>query len=469
MRALTGKPGAGKSYGALLLILEELERGDKYIVTNMALLLPMLNEYYQRGGRRFIDVYERIRLISREEAGEFWRFRGTFSMRKPPKVLTRGRDIKKLKIGAGAVISDDDLEESYNVVDALSWYVLPGMPGVLYVIDEAHILFDARNFQRTAKELTVYNSQHRKFVDDVIFVTQFLDLLEKRIRGFCEIFIVYKNFAGNKMWNILSMPRRMRELTYSVDPTGAGRAAADTEVWRQLDISKASLYDTMAGVGVQGGRKPEVRKQRGFSIPWWAVLIGIPCLCWGVSAAFDAAANKVATNLKVSVDPHEKRPIPSPYPPPQTPSVSNRPSGAPPAPAPVVVSEPRRVGSVSVDSPPAAVVASLVTADRVLVVLDDGRILRAPQIAVIDSDKVVTRDGAVHWMQRAKRGSVVQANSAQRPATVPPERAFKAPTQTPAIVPAQSAGGRGLLGPIDEQRKPAERRSIASGGGHAAR
>jgi len=145
---------------------------------------------------------------------------------------------------------------------------------VLYGIDEAHVLFDARSWKASSAALTFYNSQHAKLRDDVIFVTQFLKLLEVRVRGFAEQFHVYRNFFGVKAFSILRMPRRIRELQYSVEP-GPGAGAPDQEKWRTLDLKKAACYDTMAGVAVVGGRKPDERKGKGFGVPWWVPLVAL--------------------------------------------------------------------------------------------------------------------------------------------------------------------------------------------------
>jgi hypothetical protein len=153
-------------------------------------------------------------------------------------------------------------------------------PPVCYIIDEAHVLFDARSWQNTSAALTFYNSQHRKLGDDVLFVTQFLQLIEKRVRGFVERYHVMRNWIGASVMKVLRMPARIRELVYYVEP--AKGMESDREIWRKLDLEKANCYDTMAGVGIRGGRPPEIRKHKGFALPWWSVFGGIAALAFGV-------------------------------------------------------------------------------------------------------------------------------------------------------------------------------------------
>jgi len=240
----TGKPGAGKTYGAVCRILRALRETDQFVVTNIALNLDLLNQYFQVKGRKFVDVFARVRIITKEECREFWRFRGLYTLLPAPG----GECITRLSVMAGT------------------------SAGVLYVIDEAHILFDSRQWQKSSEALTFYNSQHRKLGDDVVFVTQFLKLLEVRVRGFSEFFHVFRNFAGTSFLTVLKMPRRMRELVYSVEP-GPG-VIPDTESWHALNMEIAALYDTMAGVGVAGGRVADARVGNK-GLPWWSVFLAL--------------------------------------------------------------------------------------------------------------------------------------------------------------------------------------------------
>jgi len=75
----TGKPRAGKSLGLLLDILDELEFGTRFIVTNLSLKLDELNAYFQVRGK-FVDVFYRVRLVTRDECRQFWRYRGTYTI-----------------------------------------------------------------------------------------------------------------------------------------------------------------------------------------------------------------------------------------------------------------------------------------------------------------------------------------------------------------------------------------------------
>jgi len=238
----------------------------------------------------------------------------------------------------------------------------------------------------TAEALTFYNSQHRKLGDDCIFVTQFLKLIEVRVRGFAELFHVFRNFAGANLWTVFQMPKRMRELVYAVEPGGAG-VHPDFEVWRPLDLEKASCYDTTGGVGVSGGRKPEERLARGLALPWWVVFLGIAALglgFWFVPQFFaKAVVNGVSGTASkyVPVVGGDKGTKAAPEP--------VKSSGMTPAanPGPVVPSGPR-----------VFMTGCVVRGSDVLVTLSDGRRLRGRDLKYVTADKAVTLDGTEFWL-----------------------------------------------------------------------
>jgi len=359
----TGKPGAGKSYGACVRALSELEFGERDIVTNVELHLSEINAYFQRKGRKFVDVFSRVRLITREQAAEFWRFRGRFSVLPRPGVE------------AVTVLSD----------------LVGNQPGVLYLIDEAHVLFDARRWAKSAEALTFYNSQHRKLGDDCVFVTQFLKLIEIRVRGFAELFHVFRNFAGSTLWSVLAMPKRMRELVYSVEP-GAPGLSPDYESWHALDREKAACYDTMAGVGVTGGRAAEVRKARGLALPWWSVLAGVGVL--GVAFWFVPRylASKVMAGVNGISDKYGTKVVGVPE------------KGAGEAEVKVVGSRAPKSVEVRIDEKKRSSEATGVwmtgrieRGGEITVSLSDGRFLHKSDLIYLSPSKAVTRDGFTYW------------------------------------------------------------------------
>jgi len=416
MACYTGLPGAGKSYGANLAIMLALERTDKFVATNCAVNLDELNAYYQeetsQRGKPLVDVYKRVRIITTEEAREFWRFRGTFTV-LPDKPVPRKRTNAILNEKGDDRPHSDIRPNTAQVVDIINeWYAGLGIyvPGVLYVIEEAHLLFDARSWQATSETLTFYNSQHRKFRDDAIFVTQFLKMLEVRVKGFCEEFHVFKNFAGRRTMQFLRMPSRMRELTYTMDPNAPG-ATPDHEVWRSLDVRRAKCYNTMRGVGVGGANAPEERKVKGFSVPWWTPLI-LLVLAGIVFVAGSKFIAKKALEFTVR-DPKSLEPKPKQ----ETPS-QRKPHKEDPPPQPVTVTP-------ALPQPTRKMVGSVVGNGTVRVVLDDGTVLRPNDLLRLDTDKAVGIDGTVYWYGRPFQSETKPKptqKTVKQPAKPPPAR-----------------------------------------------
>ena len=72
---ICGKPGGGKSMYATKLIIDELTKGHRPIVTNLALNLARLQEYLDELGVK-VHVIDRVRLLEKEQITEFYRYRG---------------------------------------------------------------------------------------------------------------------------------------------------------------------------------------------------------------------------------------------------------------------------------------------------------------------------------------------------------------------------------------------------------
>lgn len=394
----TGLPGAGKSYAGTLRVVHVLENTAQVVVTNSALNLDELNAYFQERGKS-VDVFSRVRLISVAEAREFWRFRGEFTVLPESRRGPRRFPEEMSKRGASAGASDEDRPNSAEVVDVVNALRRQdGLEsvGVFYLIEEAHLLFDARAWQNTAATLTFYNSQHRKYLDDLVFVTQFLKLIEVRVRGFAENFYVFRNFAGRRAFQLLRMPARMRECKYGVDPSGVG-ASPDFEVWRKLDPRIGRLYNTMAGVGVSGASQAEVRKVSGFSLPWWspiAALVAVGVGFWAVSRVFVNSVGNTFVKDPASVSSAST-------------VKERRPAG------PVVGERAQSLSRPSSDSRPdlagrsdSVALPDLVsfaeTASRSLFFLSNGVVLTERDIRMFDGYQLVTNDGTVLRKRRVR-------------------------------------------------------------------
>lgn len=268
-----GKPGGGKSMLGTRFIVDELLSSDRYICTNSALLLDRLAEYVQNevkldeGERdeersRRLDIAQRVRILSDEEAAQFWLHEG------PNRSALERRKIKQ----GDLVLDVPDFRERQKTT-----------PGVLYVIDECHVYFDARRWQTVSTDARFFLSQHRKLFCDVILITQHPDQVDKGFRLLAQDYTTVRNF-GNETIMGFTWKGMFRWATYQSIPRPGGNVPTSATGTFKLDVKGlASLYDTTAGAGVLG-RQAIKEKRSGGRHPLWLVPICLAALAviwWG--------------------------------------------------------------------------------------------------------------------------------------------------------------------------------------------
>src|ERR1700722_10512622 len=84
IRGITAPIGGGKSFFGTIEICKELESSDRFIMTDIPLILEnppaefggdwTINEYCHKFIKRPINVQARLCIMSPEQAGEFWRY-----------------------------------------------------------------------------------------------------------------------------------------------------------------------------------------------------------------------------------------------------------------------------------------------------------------------------------------------------------------------------------------------------------
>jgi len=244
IRTFIGSPGGGKTYGALKDMRDELLYGHRLCITNMPVHVDRLNAHLQKYDQEAApDLNQRLRIISDDDAKEFYRFRGVAGIH--PKV-DRAQSL------AGNHV---------NYTES----------SCAYYIDEAHIMFDAREWTQTGPELTFYTSQHRKLDDDCVFITQHPDQLEKRVRMLSQEFWIFNNFGMEKFATYFQKPSWFSCEVHRRIPTGLNPIPAQAVYRYKLDKELADCYDTSAGVGIVGRKTHEKKPKESFSIYWLAV------------------------------------------------------------------------------------------------------------------------------------------------------------------------------------------------------
>ncbi|MCX6972256.1 MAG: hypothetical protein NTV93_19185 [Verrucomicrobia bacterium] len=173
-RAISGRPGGGKSLYSVKLLLRELFETERPIVTNLPLRLENIVKYCLAHDRDDIDVYSRIQILPDDDVPEFWRF--------------RGNGVEPLPVCSN---------EQYKKGERPAFdSVLPG--GVCYFIDEVHDFLNSRNWQKTGDGCLYYISKHRHLGDDVFWITQAVKNVDSQFRSVTQDYTYCRNYAKEK-------------------------------------------------------------------------------------------------------------------------------------------------------------------------------------------------------------------------------------------------------------------------------
>lgn len=238
-KAISGRPGGGKSYYAVKLVLRALERTDGPVVTNLPLRLENIVKYFLKRGMD-VAVYDRVQILNDDQVPEFWRYRGN-GIEPLPRVTND--DYKR------GVRPDFDS-------------VQPG--GVTYFIDECHDFLNSRNWQTTGAAVLYYISKHRHLGDDVYWITQSIKNVDSQFRSVTQDYTYCRNYAKEKFRGF-TKGKYFTATTY-LEPVGAGPNKPDPQESEKYKMERdigACYYTSKQKLAADTG---EV--QRGLSIKW---------------------------------------------------------------------------------------------------------------------------------------------------------------------------------------------------------
>jgi hypothetical protein len=294
---ISGKPGGGKSLYATKLVFEELRFGTRHVVTNLALKPGELNEYYHKhfaddSGFKRYNIPWFVPKISASFL--FWYLPEALALKVFPlspeqaekRALVPQLDDISSRI---TLITDDDLPTFFTKrpgvkLDSISnedWrlgkrpdYTIVKDAGVMFVLDEVHIAFNARAWALTGAEVLYYLSQHRKLGDDVLAITQSVANVDKQFRSVAQDFTYIRNLAKERFGHF-RLPARFIRKTYAQPPVGDLSEPMEIGSF-SLDVNGlAKCYDTAKGVGIHG-RAGADTKERKKGIHWSWFVIGLP-------------------------------------------------------------------------------------------------------------------------------------------------------------------------------------------------
>lgn len=285
---ITGLPGHGKSYYGVLQLLEELRRSKRYIVTNLPLDLKELCVFCEENFPDDPDVMGRVRLLNAEETGEFWLY-------DPEGCVIKGLKLwepeerewhKSVKPRAPLQVPDFSRRQE------------PTYPGTLYIIDEAHIYFDAYAWTTLGTDLSYFISQHRHLRSDVMFISQHPAKLAKRLRLDLEEYTVVTNLGKVKGWSGVTLPGWFMRETFAGKPDDPNPGEPERGRFRLKADTIGKLYSTSAGVGL-AGRVDTQETKRGKHWSRWVLKVGVGAVLAIVLpfAALKAMGSLVNTGL----------------------------------------------------------------------------------------------------------------------------------------------------------------------------
>jgi len=435
LEIILGKTGSGKSMlGTSQYVIDEIvgpQGDDVYFVTNLPLNLGELNLYLQEQyPNRSFDITNRIRFLSDEETGEFYLHREAgVDLIPPTKEQLKEKGFKWLA-------------QWQEAVDASPWRIV-------YLIDEAHLFFDAREWANVGPVMNAVISQHRKLkTDRIVMLTQFLKQLELRLREHAVFFHECNNWGMRRLlwWKL---PRVFNVTTTTRPPP----YPADHSKQIRFNPRIARCYDTTAGVGLRGGRAPEVIKRGG--LPWWTAVLGILLLAVGLFFGPEKALGFILR--KVSGDAaNPPTSVPVAVPVRGLPAGDSRGPVAPAGGGYGVAAAPLPVLPLPLIEPRPAIwpIGWAKLGSRVRVLLSDGSVLGEYDLAkgeekgikILGNKRVVMTDGTVYHYRPALVEKVLPGVREDRPAesdsavSVPVPSESEPPTQLLSEARGKSVG-----------------------------
>jgi len=258
---ITGKPGAGKSLYGVHMVIKQLRETQRNVVTNLPIDLAKLNQYLNlKFPTENLCAVTRVRILTDDQIRSFWNYRG---------------------------LSDEPKE-----IDGARGLSLGEAPhGVCYVLDEAHIAFNSRDWATLGRGAINYMSQHRKLGDIIFPITQAAGNLDKQFRSVAEDYTVMRNEYTAKFGPFRGAGRFVRRSYY-------GEPQRNSEPFETATfyIDKAGIagcYDTAKGIGVHGSKADIGSRARGISIYWvFPIVMAIGSLCVFIPWWLGRAAGK---------------------------------------------------------------------------------------------------------------------------------------------------------------------------------
>jgi len=266
---------------SLRVILDELVNGTRQILTNVPIKEAVLNEYIQKWyPNKTVNLRERLVKLTGSQAGSFWKHRAESGEVREVLVTKQGVVYEQGTEPKGEKRLNEELRYSGE------------LKSVLYVIDEVHVWFNARNWQSVGGYGFFYCSQHRGLGDDLILITQHPANVDKQFRSVAEIYVKLRNLGSQSIWGVVP-PKRFLWYKY-FDIPGPSTAAQGMGEFTIDKTGLADCYETQSKEGIPGVTQADKgRSAKG--VPWWAAAAVALALVW-------AAGNYIPKGVELVVN-----------------------------------------------------------------------------------------------------------------------------------------------------------------------
>lgn len=292
---IIGKKGGGKSMLAVKMILKILVETRRTIVTNLPLHLGEMKAYLREHFPNFKDdlnkritIIPEARILKRfwltlgqdwwipDVSKEAWAMGQRLDYRTAYRWLPTTGSTRHRKPITDLTMSEISRycegDELTGVKPEMEQCLVEDLPQVQFVIDELQNIFAARNFLQTSPGALFWLSQQRHLGADFIAITQNLDLVDKEFRDLADDFLHLVNW-GRKRKSFFRLPSVITWAKYDTKPA-PGVKAMLTGMLRVDVNGLGQLYDTSAGVGIEGGLSADKsEKVKGLHWLWFVGLI----------------------------------------------------------------------------------------------------------------------------------------------------------------------------------------------------
>lgn len=309
--------GGGKTLHSVVEMCAELEKTERYVVTNVSVLIDdcpdgywTFREYCQKFIEKPVDVTRRVAVLTKEQSVEFFRYLPAASL-TPEQVATHGLEIVENKFPWGTCrVAKLPLREDVVNGKLVNFAARNHQSGCFkvgchYFIDEVHKLFSARAYHKVSPMVEDYQSELRKLDDDLTLITQNPEKVDKNFRRNATEWMMVQNMSKTVLFMGVTLNNRFRYHWFNQSEMPTRLDKPTVSGWYSFERKRRyhHLYLTMEGVGVSGGLVKESTRIKGRSPFVWAgalvaiVLIAyfLPRIVQGVITGVVGGTVKAAT------------------------------------------------------------------------------------------------------------------------------------------------------------------------------